>query len=454
MITVGLATRDFTPRRPAMLHGQMHVRIAHEARDSLLLTAIALEGGPTPDQRLLLISCDLLMIPASLWEGVRAKLRTALPEVPSDNILMAGTHTHESLVIDPQFYPHPGGDVMTAQEGLEWTIEHATAVAVEAWQRRGPHRFHFAFGHAVVGHNRRAVYADGRSVMYGKTDRPDFRAIEGSEDHSLDMLFFWKPDGVLEAIALAIPCPAQVDEGITQFSADFWHEIRVDLRRRFGRHLTVIPLCGTAGDQSPHFLIYGREEAEMRRRRGLTEREEIAARVGDAVARALLCTHPSTDSIVFSHRVRRFLLPPRTITRPERDWAEQERTAALKRGMAADLWWPVRLQNVLEAFDQGRALPPEPAEIHAIRLGDLAVITNPFELFLDYGFQIKARSPATQTVVTQLVGQGFYLPTERAVAGGHYSAHPVVAPVGPEGGQRLVEESLHLLASLFAPPTA
>jgi hypothetical protein len=37
----------------------------------------------------------------------------------------------------------------------------------------------------------------------------------------------------------------------------------------------------------------------------------------------------------------------------------------------------------------------------------------------------------------------------RAVRGGHYGAHPVVAPVGPEGGHELVEATLAAIGELF-----
>ena len=47
-------------------------------------------------------------------------------------------------------------------------------------------------------------------------------------------------------------------------------------------------------------------------------------------------------------------------------------------------------------------------------MNDVAIATNEFELFTDYGVQIKARSPAVQTFVIQLTGSGGYLPTERA----------------------------------------
>ncbi len=63
-------------------------------------------------------------------------------------------------------------------------------------------------------------------------------------------------------------------------------------------------------------------------------------------------------------------------------------------------------------------------ETHVIRFGYVAIATNPFELFLDYGNQMRARSLAAQTFIIQLAcGCEGYLPTARAERGGHYSAY-------------------------------
>jgi hypothetical protein len=431
-----------------MLQGQKHRRVATSALDPLTLTALAVESEDGSDSAMI-VSFDLPFTPDTLWASVRKRIAARLPALPGDKLVLVSTHTHTALVTNGDFYEHPGGDVMTVAEGEAWVAEKAVEAIVEAWNARKPRLFGRAFGHAVVGHNRLALYADGRGQMYGKTNREDFMAIAGYEDHSLDMLFVWEPDGRLEGVALAIPCPSQVDEGISQFSADYWHEVRVELRRRLGAGLYVLPMCSPAGDQSPHFLLYAAQEKEMRERRGVTERQEIALRVADAVARALECTRPAAAQGPFIHRVRRPALAPWRVTKAEADWARTAREQHIAAARESQSWWPARLQAVVDAFE-GRVTPdPVPVELHFVRLGDAAIATNPFELFLDYGMQIKARSCAAQTILVQIAGMGWYLPSERMVKGGAYGAMPAVAIVGPEGGRQLVQETLDGIRDLF-----
>ena len=88
-----------------------------------------------------------------------------------------------------------------------------------------------------------------------------------------------------------------------------------------------------------------------------------------------------------------------------------------------------------------------------MRLGDVAIATNPFELFLDYGVQVQAQSAAPQTVLIQLaspVEHGYYVPTPRALGGGGYSAIVEQSLVGPEGGQALVERTVQAIGELWS----
>ena len=102
---------------------------------------------------------------------------------------------------------------------------------------------------------------------------------------------------------------------------------------------------------------------------------------------------------------------------------------------------------------QAGTVEPYVMELHVLRIGDIAIATNAFELYTDYGIQMKARSPALQTFIIQLAGPGTYLPTERAVVGGGYSAIVQSSVVGPEGGQVLVDRTVETIQSLW-PETA
>jgi hypothetical protein len=79
----------------------------------------------------------------------------------------------------------------------------------------------------------------------------------------------------------------------------------------------------------------------------------------------------------------------------------------------------------------------------------IAICTNEFELYTDFGIQMKARSPAIQTFVIQLAGPGTYLPSERAMKHGGYGAVIQSSQIGPDGGQVLVERTVEALKSMW-----
>jgi hypothetical protein len=92
----------------------------------------------------------------------------------------------------------------------------------------------------------------------------------------------------------------------------------------------------------------------------------------------------------------------------------------------------------------------KPIEMHVLKFGNVAFATNPFELFLDYGNQMRARSRARQTFLIQLCcGSDGYLPTKKAEEGGHYSAYVSSGTVGHEGGDLLVRTTLEEINSMF-----
>ncbi len=459
-MNIGWATADITPDRPVILRGQFHSRISTHVNDPLTVTAVALECG---DTRAVIVSLDSVNAPEVLVTAVHDQLRPRLPELDPRCVLISGTHTHTAPALEDHLYPLPGPEALKPSECLTLTAAGVAEAVVRAWESRSPGGVAWAYGHAVIGHNRRAQYAGGMSKMYGKTDQPDFECIEGYEDHGVDLLYTFDPDGKLTGVLVNLACPSQETEGAYYVSADFWHEAREELRRRHGAGLFVLPQCSAAGDQSPHLMLAKPAEALMRQRRQVTERQEIGRRIADAVDHELpLAEADVRVDPVFAHRYAELALPVRRVTRAE--YEEAARQVAELRGQTpdpADLravsrhhMMSRRNEGVMARYQAQDSSPTYRAPVHVLRLGDVAMASNPFELFLDYGLRIEARSPAVQTFLVQLadtIGPAYagYLPTTRAVMARSYGAEVVDSPVGPEGGQVLVDRTLELIRGLW-----
>ncbi len=90
-LRIGWSSVDITPDKPVLLAGQFHARVSEGVHDPVTATALAVENG---DGRVIMISCDLVSIGNDLRDTVRALLKTAIPELRSDEILLNATHTH------------------------------------------------------------------------------------------------------------------------------------------------------------------------------------------------------------------------------------------------------------------------------------------------------------------------------------------------------------------------
>jgi hypothetical protein len=451
-LSVGAATISITPDKPVALHGQMYTRISKSVESPVTAAALALEsrsGEKVVDQAVF-VSCDLAVLRGGIIEKVRQGVKDRLPGFDVSKLILSATHTHSAPVSVEGTYEIPKDGVMQPAEYFEFLLGRLCDVIVKAWQSRTPGLAGWGLGHAVVGQNRRAVYADGHAEMYGKTNRPEFRGLEGYEDHGVEVLLFWGRDQKLLATAVNVACPAQEVEGNLAVSADYWHEVRKRLRARHGDGLVVLGWIGAAGDQSPHLMVRKAAQERMRQLRGLTRLEEIARRIDRAWEDAYdAASKERRADVVLAHKVRTIQLPTRTVTPGEyaHAKAEVERLSKDARQRALVLW----NQRVVDQYERQKAGRAEPyaMELHAVRVGDAAIVTNDFELFTDYGVQIKARSPAVQTFVIQLAGGGTYLPTERAVRGAGYSAIPQSNRVGPEGGQALVDRTVESIQSMW-----
>ncbi len=469
----GWAAISITPNAPVAVGGQYRTRISGEVHDPLLATALAIETSDDAGavEQSVFVSCDLSVMRRKILEDVRRRVASRVSDLDVQKILVSATHTHtapaltdsEESDLHPYDFmgswayriPAERNDVMRPAAYLDFLAERIAAVVIQAWEARQPGGMSTALGHAVVAHNRRAVYSDGTAQMYGNTDDPNFSHIEGISDHSIDVLSFWRDAEHLEGVAIVVYCPAQEMEGEQYLSADFWYDTRKMLREKYGDKLQVLPLVGAAGDQSPHLLWNKQAELAARKREGLISREEIARRLVKAVEAVMPESRRAIQAeLVFHHRTETASLPVWQVS--DERYAEAQAVFESGKDKTDQLssqdyinWRVSRTLMARHAYQQEH--PCYEAELHLMRLGDLAIATSPFELYTDYGVRIKARSPAVQTAVVQLTSDcAAYLPTRRAVAGGGYSARIVDGVVGPEGGDVLVNETVRILDEIWA----
>jgi hypothetical protein len=421
---VGWATVDITPSERVVLDGSGYKRVTNEVEDPVTATVLAIETRNDDESldQAMMISFDLVRMTKEVHEGLQRIAAEKLEDFDSGKLFSGATHTHCGPSIS---YTRTGPgelydiseekDVMTPQQYIQLIYERVGAGIVKAWESRKPTGFSWALGEAVVGYNRRLTYSDGSAIMGFDVSRPDFSHVEGYEDHGVEMLFFWDADQEVTGILLNIACPSQV--GRQAISADFWHQIREGLKAKYGADIGIFAQCAASGDQCPAVIIRSEAQKIMLQRKGFSWKEELANRVIQAVdkvwpyAQQDIQTQP-----VFGHKVVKMDLPN-------------------KQSYNASRWMTSTV----------------PIEFHVIRLGDIAIATNPFELFLDYGIQMKGRSNAVLTFVSQLTCDTLgYVPTRRAVAGGDYSA--VNHNVGPKGGRMLVDATVEAINSMWPPP--
>lgn len=485
ILKAGWAEADITPEEKVFLIGQHYARLSEGVMDPVKATALAFESldGGVPGGHAVMVSCDLVAVSDELREAVRSKSAGEAGLEP-ENIILSATHTHAAPHMRPA-RRHPGKngdkayaaqpygielDAMLPGEYVDFAAGKIAEAVKSAWAERAPSGIGYGVGHAVVGRNRRLSYRGGESRMYGIASDPDFSHVEGYEEHSVYVLSVYDEKDSLKGLVVNVPCPAQVSEGSYEISADFWHETRQEIRKRFGGNLFVLAQCAPSGDQSPHVLTGRRAEERMWRLKGrdLTQnapRQEIADRIAAAVGDVLPCAAGEIDRKPHFGLVREVVeLPRRKITEPDVRQAKEQagehrrkyeklleeiqRDPSVKK---EPRWYkPVTyefarmswFENVERRFSAQKDNPRVSIEMFALSAGETAFATNPFELYLDYGIRIRELSPAGQTFLIQLAGSGGYLPSGRSIAAGGYGSVPASTEVGPEGGDELVERTV------------
>ena len=489
-IKIGWSEISLVPDgRKVELAGQFYERISDKVETPICAVAMAIECG---NDHTVFVSCDLPTTSYSLLEDIRK----AIPDdcgFDKSKLVINAIHTHTSIAYSGRgdkpasknhlmalkpdhvkYLPTVKNDdpnILRNDEARQFLVERIAKVAIDAWNNRAVGSYACAFGRAAVGLCRRVCYDDGSAKMWGDTNHANFTELESGNDSGIEMLFTYDDDNSLTGVIANIACPAQVLEHQSFISSDYIGKVRNLIKAKYGDNVSFLGLISPAGDMCPRDLIrWVDAEIELKDpniyREKIIERradpsmfdvkgcEKVARRVATEIFYEIEDVSDHVRETELCHKVLTVDLPLRRVTVAEYEHALKEIKAFFDTcGSTVNFVDNANLlihSGTIARYELQKTMDVFSVEMHIIRLGDIAFATNPFELFLNYGNQIRARSLAKQTFLVQLsCGAYGYLPTERAEKGSHYSAFVSSGMTGHVGGEILVRKTLHEINSMF-----
>ncbi len=486
----GWAEVDITPKEKISLAGQFYERVSDVVESPLTVTALAVDSG---DDQMIIVSSDLPGVAQNLNRMVKEILKDKLP-ISTDKVILSAIHSHTSYVYkqertlpmamgylktvlpeDMEYESKTTGEkFMDPEVALNFLADKLSEAVLLAWENRTEGYYQCAFGRAAVGMNRRARYDDGSALMWGDVNTANFTHLEGGNDSGIELMFTYDKDKKLSGVVANIACPAQIVEQRSFISSDYWGKVKEYLRKEFGEDLKVLGLCSAAGDQCPRDLVrwvepetpvddpHVNHENPPERRADpsmfdISGLKVVGRRISSEIIAVVeeLDKSQMKDEGVLIHKTIDMTFPLRRVTKKEYFEAVEKinEYIANNRGRRANFHDNARLyvySGIVDRYKMQQTINTFKEEIHVIRFDDIAIASNPFELFLDYGNQIRARSKAKQTFLIQLAcGCGGYLPTAYAETGSHYSAYVSSGTTGHEGGDILVRETLENINKMF-----
>ena len=361
--------------------------LARGAREPLVAQALVLANG---GRSAAIVATDLVFVSAELAQTVRERV-AELTDVPADAVSVHASHNHSapSLVRGSTVGGLP--DVPAFGRYADLLGDLLAGAAYAAWRRRAPARAGAAVG-SVPG------------VSGNRVDRT--RQV----DDSLVVLRIDRADGVpLAAVVNFAVHPIAVGGVTVDWDAEYIAPLRETVERAVPG-VECIFLQGCAGDVAPYDWWFGNDEASPH---GYETRDRLGRAIGEHAAELYAGVRTEADvplggeTVWLDLRRRRHAygadelraLADELAGAPEADWPEVW-GADVHTMTSAQMFPRTYQQSAVRMYTDmlERADEPVRTQVCGFRLGDAAVVTNPFELFNAAGRRIKARSPFAATI--------------------------------------------------------
>ena len=398
----GVAVRDITPQQSAPMwgYGARHDYLSTGAKMPLHAKVLVLDGG---NGKVALVGLDLGRGPTyAMMERIEQRVRG---EAGVTCVLAVGCHTHHGPAIELLDQPGLGQGKFDAAVAYAKQLPETLADAiVEAAKNAVPAAIGVAVEETDLNRNRHS-----KKEPKVRDPRLSVIRVDDLNGKTLAILANLAAHPVLESI---------MDR---RFSADWVGHMQQGVEEQTGTMCMFMQ--GASGDMSPN------TNADRKGPEGFGK--AVAAKVAE-MAKAIQPAVPAAPGVSHLHR---------TFSGPSRlDFKNP-----IVVGTLSQAFFPEMMAMLVEVPDNTVT-----AKLTSVLVnGDLAFAGVSGELFSDLSNQIKAQSPAANTLVFGYCnGHCMYIPTESAVAEGGYGADPTVAWVPAGTGEKIAAQAVADLKEL------
>jgi hypothetical protein len=429
-IQAGVGRVTITPPVGIYLIGMERYDDSHGLQDDLYATALALSDGNTET---VLISLDVLSVHPELVRRVSQLVEEQL-HIPAQNILLCATHCHSG----PATYAYPDSPLLNIAY-VDNLVNLLVGLVRIARDRLAPARLGFGHGKSNIGINRRLTRPDGVTVIDANP--------QGPTDPEVGILRVDDSSGGPLAVLVNYAChPVVLGTQSNVISADWPGAMRRTIEKSVSGK--VLYLQGAGADINP-------QPGQPTDREDILE--QLGSEIGDEVLRVWegIPTGPVEKLAVAA---RKIWLPLQPVSQHAGRLPELVELGEAVTGLSYDqlqVWlhqrspWSAELQG--QGDDQAAGM-----EMHALRAGEIALVTAGGEIFSKTGLAIKNHSPCKQTLFAGYTnGKVGYIPLPEDYSRGGYEVNEAYlsarlpAPLAPQASALVEQTAFDLLKGIF-----
>ncbi len=420
-IRAGVAQNVITPPIGTSMAGYFHDRVSERVLDDLYCHALVVESA---GERIVLVSCDVICMPRAIADPAKALIEQQTG-IPGSHVLICCTHTHT-------------GPEMRRARLIPWNDEYLDALPGK-----------------IAATVKEACDGMFDALMFpGRQCEPDLGTIrlgrkkDGSEvfsksdvigpareiDPEVLAMLIRDKKGELRGVVVNYANHGDVTGGGggRHLSADWFGDVARTIAAVYGEQAVTVFLNGCCGDINHNY---------WRTTRHPTGGPVKATQIGRAVAGVAMNAGEKGEPLetgVCGAILREVEIP--YYTREETLRAEIEEL----RGKDSPSDFERYLVKRFDEWPHDSEVASVPLQV--MRLGDLAFVGLPGEIFTDWGKEIKHWSPARFTFIAELANDWFgYIPNTDQAHRGAYGAKPLLSRMLCADGGRQMADSIQVM---------